>query len=291
MTLFRCAIALGLLFVPCVVQAFELEPNEYVAAPPGTTALFQYFFFGDDNSYHPAGGTTSSHDTHLRETVGITRATQFFQLGPVEGLVEILQPYGALTGARIDGVSYQDSGGLGDTTLAVALWPYKDAASRTYVGVAAYVTLPDGEYTASHTINLGGNRMVYDPELAFHKGFNATWSIDLTGDVIFYGDNTNSGASGGDLSQHPTLQVQGFVNYAWSGALVSSLGYEGESFGKQYLSGQTTGGKTEFEEIRFVTSYAVTPSLQLLGEVNHQFQDIGGFKQDIGVTLRALYTF
>jgi hypothetical protein len=280
-----------LLLMPSVARALELEPNEYVAAPPGTTALFQYFVFGDDNSYHPAGGTTYSHGTHLTETVGITRATQFFDLGPIEGLAEILQPWGGLSSARIDGTTYQSSAGLGDTILAAALWPYKNAASRSYVGVAAYITVPDGAYNASHTINLGGNRMVYDPELAVHQGFDAAWSIDLTGDLIVYGNNNDAGAGAATLSQHPTLQVQAFINYAWSDALVTSVGYEGEAFGKQYLNGMASGGKTEFEEIRLVGSYAVTPSLQLLGEINHQFNNVGGFKQDLGITLRALTTF
>jgi hypothetical protein len=107
------AVAIGCL--PCA-HAFELEPFEYAPAPPGTTALFDYIIYGDDLSYHPVGGPTYTHDTGLTEAVGIARATQFVALGPFEGLVEVLQPYGALTGARIGGTSYQDSGGLGDTT-------------------------------------------------------------------------------------------------------------------------------------------------------------------------------
>jgi len=125
-----------------------------------------------------------------------------------------------------------------------------------------------------------------------HQGFGEKWSIDLTGDYIFYGNNTNTGNASYDaISQHPTTQLQAFVNYAWNASLVTSLGYEGEVGGRQYLNGIGTGTKTEFQEIRLVSSYAVTPSLQLLGELNHQFQNIGGFKQDLGVTLRALYTF
>lgn len=283
--------ALQLLAAP-TANAFELEPNEYVAAPVGTTALFNYFFFGDDGSYHPVGGPTATHDTHLTETVGIARATQFINIGPFEALVEVLQPYGALTGAGIGGTNYKDSSGFGDTTLAVAIWPYKNETNRTYVGVGFYLTLPDGAYEATQAINLGGNRLVYDPELALHQGFGEKWSIDLTGDYIFYGNNTNTGNASYDaISQHPTTQLQAFVNYAWNASLVTSLGYEGEVGGRQYLNGIGTGAKTEFQEIRLVSSYAVTPSLQLLGELNHQFQNIGGFKQDLGVTLRALYTF
>jgi len=273
-------------------DAFELEPFEYAPAPPGTTALFDYIVYGDDMSYHPVGGPTYTHDTSLTEAVGITRATQFFALGPLEGLVEVLQPYGALTGAHIGGTSYQDSGGLGDTTLAVALWPYKNPTARTYIGIATYVTLPDGAYNATHAINLGSHRFAYDPELALHQGFGEHWSIDVTGDYILYGNNTNTSAAGGaPLSQHATVQLQGFVNYAWHAGLNTSIGYEGETGGQQYQGGAILSAKTEFQEVRFVTSYPVTPSFQILGELNHQFQAIGGFKQDFGLTLRALYTF
>jgi hypothetical protein len=273
-------------------HAFELEPFEYVAAPPGTTALFDYFIYGDNSSYHPVGGSTYTHDTGLTETVGLARATQFFAVGPLEGLVEILQPYGALTGARIGGASYQDSGGLGDTTLAVALWPYKNVTTRTYLGIATYVTVPDGAYNAGHAINLGANRFAYDPELALHQGFNDRWSVDLTADYIFYGNNNDaSPLSNASLSQHATLQLQGFLNYAWPAGITTSIGYEGETGGQQYLAGVTQSAKTEFQEVRFVTSYPVTHSFQVLGEVNHQFQNVGGFKQDLGITLRALYTF
>jgi hypothetical protein len=288
----RHLIILPLLLTPACVHAYELEPYEYVAAPPGTTALFDYFIYGDNLSYHPVGGPTYTHDTSLTEAVGLARATQFFAIGRLEGLVEVLQPYGALTGAHIGGTSYQDSGGLGDTTLAIALWPYKNKATQTYVGVAAYFTVPDGAYDPTHAINLGANRVAYDPELALHQGFDTHWSVDLTADYIMYGNNNNTGAIGqGPLTQHATVQLQGFANYAWSSKLVSSLGYEGETGGQQYQDGATLSAKTEFQEIRLVSSYQLTPSFQMLGEINHQFQNIGGFKQDFGVTLRALYAF
>ncbi len=288
----RCGLVTIPLLIPQAGEAFELEPSEYVPAPAGTTALFNYFFYGDDQSYHPVGGTTTTHGTHLTETVGITRATEFFNIGPFEALAEILQPYGALTHASIGGTNYKSSSGLGDTTLAMAFWPYKNASSLTFIGAGTYITLPDGDYNPMHAINLGGNRMVYDPQLAIHQGFNANFSIDLTADYIFYGNNTNTGAAaGGAISQHATTQLQGFLNYAWDTRLTTSLGYEGEVGGRQYLNGAGTTAKTEFQEVRFVTSYSVTPAFQILGEVNHQFQNVGGFKQDLGVTLRALYTF
>jgi len=278
---------------PGMALATELEPNEFVTAPPGTTALIGYFVYGDDQSYKPVGEPNITQNTHLNETVGIARAAEYFNIGNVEALAEFLQPFGQLSNAKIGGVGYPASSGIGDTTFALAIWPVNDKANRTYLGLTLYVVVPDGAYTHGKTINLGGNRFVYDPELAFHKGFDDKWSADMSVDVLEYGQNNNAGSGpvGQTLSQQATVQLQAFANYAWAGRVVTSLGYEGESGGRQSLSGVSTTGKTDFTEVRFVNSYSVTPAFQLLGEVNHQFSNVGGFRQQIGVTLRTLYAF
>jgi hypothetical protein len=285
--------AIAALSYPGMALATELEPNEFVTAPPGTTALIGYFVYGDNQSYKPVGAPNITQNTHLNETVGIARAAEYFNIGHVEALVEFLQPFGQLSNAKIGGVGYPSSSGIGDTTFALAIWPVNDKASRTYLGLTLYVVVPDGAYTHGKTINLGGNRFVYDPEIAFHKGFDDKWSVDVSADVIEYGQNTNAGSTpvGQTLSQEATVQLQAFANYAWAGRVVTSLGYEGESGGRQSLAGIATTGKTDFTEIRLVNSYAVTPALQVLGEVNHQFSNTGGFRQQIGVTLRTLYAF
>jgi hypothetical protein len=274
------------------IMATELEPYEFVAAPPGTTALIGYLVYGDHQSYQPVDGPSITHDTHLDENVGIARAAQYFDIGSVEVLVEFLQPFGVLSNARIDGEHFSNSSGAGDTTLAASVWLMNDKAARRYLGLTLYLVVPDGAYDRRETINLGGNRMVYDPELAFHQGFNDQWSFDLSADVLAYGDNTNAGAQTRQTStERPTAQLQYFLNYAWPTKVATSIGYEGERGGRESLSGIRTDGATSFDEIRVVNSYAVTPAFQVLGELNHQFSNIGGFKQDFGVTLRTLYAF
>jgi hypothetical protein len=284
---------LAALSYPATALATELEPNEFVTAPPGTTALIGYFVYGDNQSYRPVGQPAITQNTHLNETVGIARAAEYFNIGKVEALVEFLQPFGRLGDAKIGGVNYPSSSGIGDTTFALAVWPLNDKANRTYLGLTLYVVVPDGAYTHGKTINLGGNRFVYDPEIAFHKGFDDTWSVDASADLIEYGHNTNAGSAalGQTLSQQATVQLQAFANYFWAGRIVTSLGYEGESGGRQSLAGVATTAKTDFTEIRFVNAYSVTPAFQVLGEVNHQFSNVGGFKQQLGVTVRTLYAF
>jgi len=278
--------------LPACIHAEELEPNEFVTAAPGTTALIGYFVYGDHDSYHAVGSPGISNGTHLDDTLGIARAAEYFDIGKTEFLVEFLQPFGADSNARIGGTHYQGSSGAGDTQLALAVWPINDKAAQRYVGLTLYMTLPDGAYDRTKTINLGGNRLVYDPEVAFHQGLGKKWSMDLSGDLIVYGHNTAAGPLAFDtLTERPTVQIQAFLNYTLTKRIQTSVGYESEYGGQASLNSVATGEKTQFQEVRGVAAYSITPAWQILAEVNHQFSNLGGFKQDVGMTLRTLYAF
>ena len=143
--------------------------------------------------------------------------------------------------------------------------------------------------------------MQSDPQLAFHKGWGPKWSVDLTGDVIFYqnGDIQLGNGVTQKFSQNPTYQLQAFVNYAVTETTVLSLGWETLLGGNQSLQGLSLGGvtvgggpngvKTKSQKIRLTVSHFFTPNFQLLGEVRHEFVNVGGQRQNVGTLLRALY--
>ncbi len=291
---FLATLAVSLPLVSGFAQAawaFEVEPNEYVPAPAGTNVFLGYGIFQSNNSYKPAKGKTVSNDTNLQAYEMLARFATYFNVGGMLGLAEVIQPLGILDNPSIGGTHYANSSGYGDTTVAAALWPINNDATHTYLGVAAYVTLPSGAYSANQTINLGGNRVVYDPQVSLHQGLSENWSIDLTGDLIFYGDNTHANAQGGKLTQNTTTQLQAFVNYVWPIKVTTSLGIESELGGNQSVSGENTGQKTEFNRLRLVSSYFVTPRFQLLGEINTDISHVGGYQEAVGITIRSLYVF
>jgi hypothetical protein len=83
--------------------------------------------------------------------------------------------------------------------------------------------------------------------------------------------------------------MQAFLNHKWSNGINTSIGYQGLRGGKQRLDGVDNGTRTRFDEVRFVASKFVAPKFQLMGEVNRQFNVRGGFRQDVGLLIRALY--
>jgi hypothetical protein len=286
-----CAF-LGIACFPATADATELEPYEFVAVPAGTTVFLGYAIYGQHDEFKPVGGPKQENGTNLDVNLSIARLAHYFDIGNTLALVEVLQPFGSLDKARIGGTPLNGSSGLGDTIFAAALWPINDKEKQTYLGVTLYVTVPTGQYDKFQAVNLGGNRVVYDPEVALHQGFGEHWSVDLTADLFLYGTNNEAGALGQQtLTQQSSAQVQGFVNYKWSNGLATSIGYEGYRGGRQELDGVDTGLATHYDEVRFIASKFITPKFQLLGEVNHQFNVDGGFRQDVGFTLRALYVF
>jgi len=286
-----CAM-IGAAYLPTAAKATELEPYEFKTAPAGTTVFIGYALYGHDDLFKAIGGPKLDDGTNLDIKLSIARLAHYFDIGHTLALIEVLQPIGTLDDARIAGQRFKHSSGFGDTTFAAVIWPVNDKEKQTYLGLTLYLTVPTGKYDKLQTINLGGNRTVYDPEIALHQGIGKHWSLDLTGDVILYGDNQAAGALGTQtLTQKASIQAQAFVNYAWGSGFTTSIGYQGFRGGKQKLDGIDNGQKTQFDEVRFVASKFITPKFQLLGELNHQFNVDGGFRQKVGFLVRGLYVF
>jgi hypothetical protein len=283
-----CAVMAALLSGQA--KALELEPEEFVTAPAGTTALLGYAIYSHHDKLVPVSGPALDDGTSLDLKLGIARLAHYFDIGGTLALVEVLQPFGSLANAQINGRKLKASSGLGDTIVAAAVWPINDKDKQTYFGVTLYVTAPTGKYEKTAPINLGGNRFVYNPQIALSQGLGKRWSFDLTADLLLYGKNREAGAGGTQrLSQSNSVQMQAFLNHKWSNGINTSIGYQGLRGGKQRLDGVDNGTRTRFDEVRFVASKFVAPKFQLMGEVNRQFNVRGGFRQDVGLLIRALY--
>lgn len=269
------------------VQATEIEPYEYVAAPAGTKLVAFYGYYGRHDQYQAVGGP--KQDASLETWTGVAKAATYFDLGGKRALLSVVQLFGSSEDLSIAGSAPVKGSSLGDTILGAAYWPVSN--DRTNFATALYVTVPTGRYDRHRPVNMSGNRVVYNPGVSLNHKIDDRWSFDLGADVFLYGDNDDSGPTGQTLSQDASFQFQAFANYAWGGGLTTSVGYQAFRGGKQELDGLDTGARTDFDEVRIAVGKAVTPQLHLLGEINHQFQAEGGFRQDFGFMGRVVYAF
>lgn len=271
-------------------QAQEILPNDLVPAPAGTNAVLGYYVYGHNTELSVARGQTFKDNTGLEINLGVGRYVHYFNLAGMPAGWQVFQAFGSLSAARVDGQNVGSAFGATNLGLGLFFWPYSNDASKTHVIISTYIYPPTGTYSRYAGINLGDNRWRGDVLLGINQGITDKVSFDASVDGMFYGNN-DAPPVGGRLSQSPSYRFQTFFNYAWTKSLVTSLGYEGIFGGNQQVDRAFNGSKTETHRARAVASYFWTPAFQTLMEINHDVAVSGGFRQSIGVQLRALYVF
>jgi outer membrane receptor for ferrienterochelin and colicin len=113
----------------------------------------------------------------------------------------------------------------------------------------------------------------------------------LYGDAVFYGPNRDAGNGSQTLRQAPTYQVQANLRYDFNPAQRIALGFSDVNGGKQRLSGDYTGQKTEVQQVRLEFQQMVSSNVQLSAQVTHDTRVVGGFREDTGLNVRALLLF
>jgi hypothetical protein len=108
------------------------------------------------------------------------------------------------------------------------------------------------------------------------------------------------------LTQRPSYDVKAFLRYNPSTFLYAAIGIEKSWGGEQVatngrflVAGLPSGiaqrdlsiGRDDFLRGHFQFQVPVTPDFAIAGDVFHDFQATGGFKQNIGIEIRLAKLF
>lgn len=299
LTLARSLLRFGLGSLICLLLtlgiarragAQEIQPYDFVPLPAGTNLAIGYYVYGHQTEFNIARGNTIKN-SGVEVNVGIGRYVHYIDLKGFPAGFQIIQPFGSLSAAHIDGQRLGSAFGAQNTILSAFIWPYVNTATKTNVITVGYLAPPDGTYDKQSAINLGDNRWRGDIQIGLSQGITDNLAFDAAFDVQFYGDNDSYVPGNRRLSQDPTYRAQLWANWRWNPAFTTSIGYEGFFGGSQQVNGTFAGSKTEEQRIRANASLFLTPRLQTMLELNHDVKSVGGFKQDFGTTLRVVYVF
>lgn len=290
LTLLTGSIAI-LSLTTTMAAAIDVQPRDYRLLPPGTNLALAYYDYAHRGSLAIDGGPTYRSGTQLDSHIGILRYVHYTELGGLPMAVQALLPFGRLSDGKINGAGLENAHGFGDPYLSVVIWPYRNAEQGTDIAVASYTQPPLGNYDRSQVLNLGSNRWTQDFQVSFTQSLGKSLTFDIEGDAIFYSNNTKADLAGQSLKQATTWQVQSWLSYDLTSTSYIAAGYSGYFGGRQQLGGVRNGVKTSLHQIRGTYAQFVTPTLQLLGSLYHDVAVDGGFKRDIGLTLRILKVF
>jgi hypothetical protein len=163
-------------------SAIDLQPGDATAPPPGLRSV--------QLSYLNAERVGASN-AKLDQTQVQFRYTQAFELNQQPALFFLHTGTGKTEQAGAL-APYQADNGMIDTTLVFAYWPYVDRASKTFVGLAAYLITPTGSYSSDRSFNMGENRYRWAGQIAYQTRIAPDLDWMSAFDTLWFGKNDES---------------------------------------------------------------------------------------------------
>lgn len=186
-------ISLVLIVSSSKVLAIDLQPNDIVAPTPGRSAVTISYINAQNNSLYINNVPTGS-SPNLESNLGLFRLGHTYMIGSLPAVSYVqtgggtLSPDGSLS-------AFPASQGMTDTTFVTAVWPYANHTTRTYLGIAAYLSLPTGEYSASKAFNLGSNRYSQALQVGYQRPITQNINGAFAFDTVWYGANSQCAAA------------------------------------------------------------------------------------------------
>lgn len=223
---------LGLLMSLMVLpaQAIDLVPLDVIPPPPGLSAVSLAYLSSHRGDLYREGERLEL-DSRLHLDQLQLRLGHAFELAGHPNYF-----YAQVANLRVrtsgDLGAIDDNGGLGDLGMMYAIWPYVDREAGRYVGIAAYLSLPTGQYDAERTrvlnTNPGENRVRGALQTGFSQRLLDRLDWLVAGDVAWFGDNDDyfgNSPEMGTLSQQPLYSAQTALSYQFNRMLALSLSY------------------------------------------------------------------
>lgn len=234
--------------------AIDLQPGE-IKAPSGTfnAAQISYLYVEKGDKY--------SHGTKISDVSNVNQNAMLLRLGhafEVNQMPAYVYAQSSINHFNNNIQSNTNSNGVGDTTIAFALWPYANREKDEYFGMAGYVLLPTGDYDKNRAINSGLN--IY--QVAMQAGYqrkianNINWMTAL--DIVLSSDN-NQYLGNSKLEKDPVYNFQTGFQYVFNPSYSMSLGYF------YSVGGESTIDGIDKADITKIHRY------QLTGQANYSF--------------------
>ncbi|MDH4653696.1 transporter [Pseudomonas sp. BN606] len=284
------ATSLGLAagFTPAA-HALDVDAGDYTALPEGTNLGLLYYQHAERNALY-ANGHKAPIDAGLDSDVGILRGVHFMKLGDYIIDPQFLLPFGNLR-AKDDLKGLGSDSGTGDLILASTIWLVNDPAKRRYFGITPFIFAPTGSYDNDQPINLGENRWKFTLQAGYITGLTDKLTLDLVGDVTFFGDNDDYGPDSVTRKQSELYQGQAFLRYNFTERFDIRAGISRTWGGENEVDGIDLNDEPDTSKYNIGASYFITPTTQVLATYGQDLSVENGFEEDNRINLRLLQVF
>lgn len=222
--------------------------------PTDLNMIFGYYNRIDSNT--PIDTSLPIDGLSLKGDLYLLRYARSFAVDGRNSAIQIIQPYADVS-ASFDNARFFDgtkhNGGTGDTQVvlvhnvfggpALSQEQFANWQPETFLTGALWVTTPTGDYDKNRVINIGANRWVFKPELAFGTPIGPTW-LELNTYVSLFGDNDDY-LGDNKLEQKALFAIEGHYSYTFNRALWASLDTTYSTGGETKINGVNQDNKQE----------------------------------------------
>lgn len=222
--------------------------------PTDLNMIFGYYNRIDSNT--PIDTSLPIDGLSLKGDLYLLRYARSFAVDGRNSAIQIIQPYADVS-ASFDNARFFDgtkhNGGTGDTQVvvvhnvfggpALSQEQFANWQPETFLTGALWVTTPNGDYDKNRVINIGANRWVFKPELAFGTPIGPTW-LELNTYVSLFGDNDDY-LGDNKLEQKALFAIEGHYSYTFNRALWASLDTTYSTGGETKINGVNQDNKQE----------------------------------------------
>ena len=241
-----------------IALAIDLQPGE-IKAPSGrfNAAQISYLYVEKGDKY--THGIKPSNTSNINQNAMLFRLGHAFEINQIPAYIYVQTSYNHMENKNLpSNIPNADSNGVGDTTIAFALWPYANREKDEYFGMAGYVSLPTGDYDRNRAINSGLNIF----QTALQAGYqtkisnNINWMTAL--DTIISSDN-NQYLGNNKLEKDLIYNFQTGIQYVFNPTYSVSASYF------YTVGGESTINAEDMGDINKIHRY------QLTGQANYPF--------------------
>ncbi|WP_437882765.1 transporter [Pseudomonas sp. LRF_L74] len=272
-------------------QAGDADAGDYESLPPGSDIGVLYYQHDASDTYRDQHGRSADGSSRLRSDIGILRFAHYTEIFGFTANPQILVPFGKVHDAKVGGAELDGNSGLGDIQLAATVWLLNEPQNGRWFGISPFLIVPTGQYDKHDPLNIGENRWKGMLQAGYVQRLGDKFSLDLLGDVTWYGDNDRANGQNQELSQDTSYHAFAWLRYHLDDSSHLAFGLSKGWGGKQELDGVDTGSRTDWERIRLSYAKMLTPSLQGLFTVSHDLEAKGGFERDYILNFRLLKLF
>ncbi|NWC95614.1 MULTISPECIES: transporter [unclassified Pseudomonas] len=233
---------------------FADNARDWQNTPKDLNLVFGYYNRVDTNT--PIDTTLPITGLSLNADLYLFRYARSFDIDGRNTAIQFIQPYADVS-ASFDNAQFfsgtKHNGGMGDTQVvfahnifggpALSAEEFASWKPETFLTGALWVTMPTGDYDKDRIINIGSNRWVFKPELAFGTPIGPTW-LEINTYVSLFGANKDYHGDS-KLDQKPLYAIEGHYSYTINRALWVSLDATYNRGGESKIDGDWQDNKQE----------------------------------------------